>query len=138
MNLFQTGTEELTHEWVSTCNYWAARRSRPPLPGGVSNADYGWRSLESPLEGRDDTVSVFSNRSSKSRISFQNTLGRRNNNLVPITEWEAPRPTLTPSTLDEEAQLESLQRHLEHLAKDLKLHESFEESLDRLVSRPQR
>jgi PH/SEC7 domain-containing protein len=133
-NIFQTGTEDLTLEWVSTCNYWAARRSRPPLPGGVTNAEYGWRSLESRQEDRDDTVSVFSNRSSKSKMSFQNTLGRRNSSLVPISEWEAPRPTLAPSTLDEELQLESLQRHLENLAKDLKSHESYEEPLNRLVS----
>lgn len=53
---------------------------------------------------------------------------------MPISEWEAPQPTLTPSSLDEESQLESLQKHLEHLHKDLKLHESFEESLNRLVS----
>lgn len=67
-------------------------------------------------------------------MSFQNTLGRRNSSLVPISVWEAPRPTLAPSTLDEELQLESLQRHLEHLVKDLKLHESYEEPLNRLVS----
>ena len=34
---FQAGTEELVNEWVQTCNYWAARQSKEPLPGGVSN-----------------------------------------------------------------------------------------------------
>lgn len=39
---FQTGHEELVQEWVSTCNYWAARQSREPFAGGVSNMEYGW------------------------------------------------------------------------------------------------
>ncbi|PWZ01467.1 hypothetical protein BCV70DRAFT_158783 [Testicularia cyperi] len=42
---FQTGHEELVHEWVSTCNYWAARQSKEPLPGGVSNMEYGWNKV---------------------------------------------------------------------------------------------
>ncbi|OAV91849.1 hypothetical protein PTTG_27830 [Puccinia triticina 1-1 BBBD Race 1] len=42
---FQAGTEELVYEWVSTCNYWAARLSKEPLTGGVSNMEYGWNKL---------------------------------------------------------------------------------------------
>ncbi|PWN21755.1 hypothetical protein BCV69DRAFT_281683 [Microstroma glucosiphilum] len=42
---FQAGTEDLVQEWVSTCNYWAARTSRPPLAGGVSNMEYGWNKV---------------------------------------------------------------------------------------------
>ena len=37
--LFQAGTEELVGEWVETCNYWAARQSKEPLAGGVSNME---------------------------------------------------------------------------------------------------
>ncbi|OAD05329.1 hypothetical protein MUCCIDRAFT_123725, partial [Mucor lusitanicus CBS 277.49] len=40
--LFQVGSEEQVHEWVSTCNYWAARESKEPLAGGVSSMEYGW------------------------------------------------------------------------------------------------
>jgi hypothetical protein len=40
--VFQAGTQELVEEWISTCNYWAARRSVEPLGGGVMNAEYGW------------------------------------------------------------------------------------------------
>ncbi|KNZ48745.1 uncharacterized protein VP01_543g1 [Puccinia sorghi] len=43
---FQAGTEELVYEWVSTCNYWAARLSKEPLTGGVSNMEYGWNQLQ--------------------------------------------------------------------------------------------
>ncbi|KAK0520089.1 hypothetical protein OC842_007218 [Tilletia horrida] len=43
--LFQAGHEELVQEWVATCNYWAARQSREPLAGGVSNMEYGWNKV---------------------------------------------------------------------------------------------
>ncbi|TKY90779.1 hypothetical protein EX895_000777 [Sporisorium graminicola] len=49
--LFQTGHEELINEWVSTCNYWAARQSKEPLPGGVSNMEYGWNKVLPQLDG---------------------------------------------------------------------------------------
>ncbi|PLW49722.1 hypothetical protein PCANC_10477 [Puccinia coronata f. sp. avenae] len=52
---FQAGTEELVYEWVSTCNYWAARLSKEPLTGGVSNMEYGWNQLlESDLTATAD------------------------------------------------------------------------------------
>lgn len=43
---FQAGTEDLVNEWVSTCNYWAARTSKEPLSGGVSNMEYGWSRVD--------------------------------------------------------------------------------------------
>ena len=50
---FQAGTEELANEWVSTCNYWAARQSKEPLPGGVSNIEYGWSRIEDNVHVQD-------------------------------------------------------------------------------------
>jgi PH/SEC7 domain-containing protein len=138
MSFFQAGTEELVQEWVSTCNYWAARRSRPPLPGGVSNLDYGWKTLESTDQPEDhtDSQSVFSNRSAKSRLSMHRTLGRRN---MPaernhLSDWKAPQPSLIPSKLDEETQLESLQKHVQSLVKDLAAHKALEAPLAKYVS----
>ncbi|CAD6950836.1 unnamed protein product [Tilletia controversa] len=58
--LFQAGHEELVQEWVATCNYWAARQSREPLAGGVSNMEYGWNKVL-PREfddGMDDSASM--------------------------------------------------------------------------------
>ncbi|OAD73898.1 hypothetical protein PHYBLDRAFT_102727, partial [Phycomyces blakesleeanus NRRL 1555(-)] len=40
--LYQASSAEQANEWVATCNYWAARRSKEPLAGGVSNMEYGW------------------------------------------------------------------------------------------------
>ncbi|KAN0061964.1 hypothetical protein ACQY0O_005959 [Thecaphora frezii] len=56
---FQAGHEELVAEWVQTCNYWAARQSKEPLPGGVSNMEYGWNKILpsedfEELDGADD------------------------------------------------------------------------------------
>ncbi|KAI7877230.1 hypothetical protein K492DRAFT_219281 [Lichtheimia hyalospora FSU 10163] len=42
--LFQAPSHEQVNEWVATCNYWAARQSKEPLAGGVSNMEYGWGS----------------------------------------------------------------------------------------------
>ncbi|CAO3702226.1 unnamed protein product [Rhizopus stolonifer] len=39
--LFEVGSEEQAQEWVASCNYWAARKSRQPSMG-VSSMEYGW------------------------------------------------------------------------------------------------
>lgn len=133
MSFYQAGTEDLVEEWVSTCNYWAARRSRPPLQGGVSNMEYGWNRV-GDSDDRDDTMSVMSNKSGRSRIG---TLGRRsfgNLDKIHINDWKPAQPTLMPSKLDEEAQLETLQTYTKSLVADLEAHKGLEEPMKRLVS----
>ncbi|KAG0253678.1 hypothetical protein BG011_006228 [Mortierella polycephala] len=45
--LFQAASAKECDEWAKTCNYWAARTTKEPLPGGVINMEYGWgRALE--------------------------------------------------------------------------------------------
>jgi hypothetical protein len=39
---FQAPTEVSQRSWISTINYWAARKSREPMRGGMGNVDYGW------------------------------------------------------------------------------------------------
>ncbi len=140
MSFFQAGTEDLVQEWVATCNYWAARRSRPPLPGGVGNVEYGWsRLLEADVvPERDDTMSLRSNRSGRSRMSMQATLARRNGGTMVdrmhIAEWRAPQASLFPSPLDEEAQMESLQKHVLALHAELGTHKALEEPMGVMVS----
>src|ERR1700742_2958511 len=84
VSFFQAGTEELVGEWVRTCNYWAARQSKEPLAGGVSNMEYGWNRVMDPLQSAharaasddesvrspdySDNVSVRSGRSGRSRF----------------------------------------------------------------------
>ncbi len=106
---------------------------------------------------RDETRSVMSNRSGRSRMSIQHTLGRRTFNSgvgsglgsgggygggngggggdrVHIADWKAPQASLIPSPLEEEAQMEALQRHIVGLRKELDHHKSFEEPMGKLVS----
>ncbi|KAJ1927921.1 hypothetical protein IWQ60_002523 [Tieghemiomyces parasiticus] len=51
--LFQTQTRDQLTEWVTSCNYWAARESKEPLVGGICNVDYGW---VEPEDDEDDVA----------------------------------------------------------------------------------
>ncbi|KAH9825860.1 Pleckstrin homology domain [Teratosphaeria destructans] len=42
VHLFQVGTAEIANEFMTSANYWAARLSKEPLSGSVSNIEYGW------------------------------------------------------------------------------------------------
>ncbi len=146
---FQAGTEDLVNEWVSTCNYWAARQSKEPLSGGVTNMEYGWNRL---LHQADDTVEndqpsqrdltdTFSIKSGKSVRLSKKSWGDlpRNPNLpippdrMPIHEWRPPIPSTMPSTHDEEVQLEALQKQVASLKKDLAQHNDLRRPMQDLV-----
>lgn len=146
--LFQAGTEELVLEWVQTCNYWAAKRSRQPLQGGVSNMEYGWNRVVSgdndDLDREFDAMSVRSHRSNRSNLSkLGGTYGRRTfgtasggqgvGDRVFINDWVPPMPAFVPSPLDEEAQLEGLSGYVRVLQEDLDTHKLVEEPMKRLV-----
>ncbi|KAF2768519.1 hypothetical protein EJ03DRAFT_117261 [Teratosphaeria nubilosa] len=42
VHLFHVGTAEIANEFMTSANYWAARLSKEPLSGSVSNIEYGW------------------------------------------------------------------------------------------------
>ncbi|OBZ68281.1 PH and SEC7 domain-containing protein C11E3.11c [Grifola frondosa] len=135
---FQAGTEELVNEWVSTCNYWAARQSREPLAGGVSNMEYGWNRVIDPVTRtrsisednysvRDtDSADVVSIRSGRSR--FKDIAATVRADKSPwtdrtfINDWKPPLPPTVASRHDEETQLEALQKHVASLKDDLQQH----------------
>ncbi|KAL5507199.1 hypothetical protein ACEPAH_6655 [Sanghuangporus vaninii] len=136
---FQAGTEELVNEWVSTCNYWAARTSKEPLAGGVSNMEYGWNRV---MDLDDDRPSVsgdepsyrdtdtFSTRSTRSWHGMKDTFSIRSGvspyaERITIHDWKPPMPSTVPSTHDEEAQLEALQKHATSLKTDLDKHNAL-------------
>ncbi|KAI9509413.1 hypothetical protein F5148DRAFT_1275258 [Russula earlei] len=139
---FQAGTEELVNEWVQTCNYWAARQSKEPLAGGVSNMEYGWNRVSDVLQHgqslsddesarvRDftDNSSVRSGRSNLSRFSRKDVAATMRIASSPwsdrtnISEWKAPLAPSVPSTHDEEAQLEALRKHVTVLTQELQEH----------------
>lgn len=147
---FQAGTEELVNEWVSTCNYWAARTSKEPLAGGVSNMEYGWNRIPDPhsrsqSDGestRDsDATSVRSGRSSRSRFNWREGAATVRagqspwNDRISINDWKPPMPPTVASMHDEETQLEALRKHVKSLKKDLQKHNELREPMSALVCR---
>lgn len=144
---FQAGTEDLLNEWVSTCNYWAARQSKEPLSGGVSNMEYGWNRVLDPvtqittiydeengsIADVTDTFSVRSGKSTKKRSwPDAGTMGRSNDRIF-INEWKPPLPSTVSSTHDEETQLEALQKQVELLKRELQTHNELRKPMSALV-----
>lgn len=148
MYFFQAGTDELVNEWVQTCNYWAARQSKEPLLGGVSNMEYGWNRVENmddrtssvsrdepPSHDVDptDTMSMRSGRSKLSKKDF--TLrGSPFSDRTFIHDWKLPIPSTVPSTHDEETQLEALQKYESSLKTELQQHNDLRTPMQQLVS----
>ncbi|KAH0827483.1 hypothetical protein J3R83DRAFT_4178 [Lanmaoa asiatica] len=144
---FQAGTEELVNEWVSTCNYWAARTSKEPLAGGVSNMEYGWsrvsdthpRSVSDNDLAREfdraDTLSVRSARSNRSKFGWREGVATVRAPHSPwkerttINDWKPPIPPMISSIHDEETQLEALQKYVGTLKKDLQHHNELREPM---------
>lgn len=156
ISVYQAGTEELVLEWVATCNYWAARRSRQPLVGGVSNMEYGWTRALNQLEGGQHAAEAERERERAESSSGRMGLGARarlgaisrvrgasssgndkvHMDKIHINEWKPPPHATISSTLDEEAQLESLCAYVQSLKEELDQHKTIEEPMSRLVSLP--
>lgn len=148
---FQAGTEELVNEWVSTCNYWAARQSKEPLAGGVSNMEYGWNRVLDPVTrarsisedsyavDNSDKASIRSERSGRSRYKqkdFPATVRAEKSpwaDRVFINDWKPPMPPSVPSNHDEETQMEALQKHVAALKTDLVEHNELRTPMTKLV-----
>jgi PH/SEC7 domain-containing protein len=153
---FQAGTEELVTEWTSACNYWAARTSKEPLAGGVSNMEYGWNRIEddpvhlsrvrsgSEEVGKDqrdkdkdgDTGSVRSGKSTRSKFgrSAQTVRSSPWNERMQIHDWKPPIPSTVPSGHDEEAQLDALRKHVKAMNRELSQHNELKAPMIALVS----
>lgn len=141
---FQAGTEELVNEWVSTCNYWAARQSKEPLAGGVSNMEYGWnrvldpvtraRSISEDNYSRDDDGASV--RSGRSRLNKSSTVRADKspwNDRVMINDWKPPMPPSVSSLHDEETQLDALRKHVTSMKNELEEHNELRTPMTKLV-----
>lgn len=150
---FQAGTEELVNEWVSTCNYWAARTSKEPLGGGVSNMEYGWNRVAamhdrsqsdgdsaSLSEDPHDAMSMRSGRSSRSRFNWKEGSATVRGSSSPysdrvvINDWKPPMHPTVSSVHDEETQMEALQKQVASMKRDIKVHNEQREPMLTLVS----
>lgn len=105
--LFQTTSSEQAQEWVSTCNYWAARNSKEPLSGGVGNMEYGWsHCLDDVVMDLDASQSFY----------------LEDPDLVVVQDWLPPTPSMVSSTLSEKEQYRVLQRYLSELNDEINEH----------------
>ncbi|KAI8087116.1 hypothetical protein BDF21DRAFT_413756 [Thamnidium elegans] len=125
--LIQAASQEQIMEWVSTCNYWAARLSKEPLHGGVSNIEYGWGScledvildLDAVESGKKITGKYF-----------------RDPDAVHISNWVPPTPTMVSSALDETTHYDNLQKYLGMLNQEINDHREIKKKI--LVKFPQK
>ncbi|KAE8375298.1 hypothetical protein BDV26DRAFT_283545 [Aspergillus bertholletiae] len=134
VHLFQAGTPEIVHEFVSTANYWSARLSKEPLVGGVSNMEYGWSDavINSAL------ITVENNNrsppsSSGARPSIQSSIRssidqqggvrpRLPADRVHISDWAPPQQSMVASNLPEADQLKALRTYVKNVEDELQRH----------------
>ncbi|KAG2197608.1 hypothetical protein INT47_006671 [Mucor saturninus] len=112
--LFQVASSEQTQEWVSTCNYWAARESKEPLPGGVGNMEYGWGECLSDVIL--DLDAMRRGQEQKQHVSQVDP------DTILIGDWLPPTATMVSSAMDEKEQYEMLQKHLVELNHEINQH----------------
>ena len=110
--------------------------------------EYGWNrilqqqedgDLPTPNRDNSDNMSIRSGRSGRLG-RYSTTANRSINQTMPadrlfIHEWKPPMPPSLASTNDEEAQLESLQKQVEHLQNELEKHNVLQKPMQDLVCR---
>lgn len=118
--LIQATSQEQIMEWVSTCNYWAARLSKEPLQGGVSNIEYGWGSC------LDDVILDLDAVESGKKITGKYF---RDPDAVHISHWVPPTPTMVSSALDETTHYDNLQKYLGMLNQEINDHREIKKKI---------
>jgi hypothetical protein len=131
VHFFQVGTTEIVREFVSTANYWAARLSKEPLIGGVSNVEYGWS--DNVLGEIDTTLTASLSHTNEPRPSLQVSIrssldhgtmvrpklpGDRAN----IMDWAPPGQSMVASSLGEADQLKALEAYVGNIEAELARH----------------
>ncbi|KAI7903926.1 uncharacterized protein BX663DRAFT_485418 [Cokeromyces recurvatus] len=120
VHLIHTSSNEQMIEWVNTCNYWSARQSKEPLQGGVSNVEYGWGSC------LDDVILDLDAVENNEKVTGHFI---HDPDKVHISHWIPPAPTMVSSVLDEEAQLESLQKYVALLNDEINEHREIKKKI---------
>ncbi|CAO3582679.1 unnamed protein product [Absidia cylindrospora] len=136
--LFQAGSQAQVNEWASTCNYWAARQSKEPLPGGVSNMEYGWGNClhdvilnldEDDLLRQEQPIGVFQHQQSNTQNHQEYGSSLSCTNEIMIYDWRPPVPPMVSSNLNERDQHKALQRHLNTLNSDINEHREIKKKM---------
>ncbi|KTW27286.1 hypothetical protein T552_02269 [Pneumocystis carinii B80] len=125
VHFFQAGTRELLNEWVYTANYWAARFSKEPLLGGVSNVEYGWGECLKEINNRKGTKNnekpLTSHNSTKNESSYLKLPGDK----AIIKTWSSPQVSLFSNSLKEEEQVKKLRKYITILENDVQKHNAY-------------
>ncbi|KAF2263511.1 hypothetical protein CC78DRAFT_271119 [Lojkania enalia] len=132
VHLFQVGTADIVREFVSTANYWAARLSKEPLVGGVSNIEYGWGEnvINTALIRQDSTPSTGHvsrpSMTSSIRSSVDHATGtvkaRLPGDRVTLADWSPPAQSMMASNLMEVDQLTALTNYVKNVEDELSRH----------------
>ena len=134
-HFFQVGTTDIVKEFVSTANYWAARLSKEPLTGGVSNIEYGWGEFladvdissmsppssvhgESPRQHGRSSLQM----SIRSSLDHGVTRPKLPGDKVHIMDWSPPGQSIATSNLKEQDQLKALTNYVSNVEEELKKH----------------
>lgn len=131
VHFFEVGTAEIVREFVTTANYWAARLSKEPLIGGVSNVEYGWS--ENVLGDYMDNGSPPTTKNGESRPSLQISIrssidhgsvirARLPGDKMNITDWAPPAQSMVASSLGEADQLKALENYVKNIESELTKH----------------
>ncbi|KAJ3026850.1 hypothetical protein HK097_006288, partial [Rhizophlyctis rosea] len=106
---FHTPSGETAQAWVRCITYWAARRSKEPLKGGVGSMEYGWGVVLRDLKDREE-----SSEPSTPLTDNQKKERDREAKKIKVVEWTPPGGLgMVVSNLSEEQQLHSMRRQLE-------------------------
>ncbi|KAF2859611.1 SEC7-like protein [Piedraia hortae CBS 480.64] len=151
VHLFQVGTPEIAQEFVVTANYWAARLSKEPLVGSVSNLEYGWsdqvinrppEDTTSPeskhMRSPSNSLIVPLRRPSLAQASIRGSIDagaagtrtRLPGDRVVIAQWQPPTQSMTTSSLSEADQLASLQNYIRGVEAELTQHNELKPAIE--------
>ncbi|KAG5438741.1 hypothetical protein PCANB_002461 [Pneumocystis canis] len=136
VHFFQAGTRELLDEWVYTTNYWAARFSKEPLLGGISNIEYGWGQCLKEMgkykkKIKDNHLTLTSNNSTKNDQLHLKFPGDK----ATIKSWNPPQLYLLTNTIKEEEQVKNLKNYIAILEKDAQKHNAYRPKILQAVSK---
>ncbi|KAJ3034494.1 hypothetical protein HDV00_004995 [Rhizophlyctis rosea] len=116
---FHAPSAESVRAWVRVVTYWSARRSKEPLKGGVGSMEYGWGVVARELEdkgksGAEGAADVGKDKKGEAR-------------KVKVVEWTPPGGLgMVVSSLQEDQQLHSMRRQLEHVERELVSHNALQ------------
>lgn len=130
VHLFQAQDDVTAQRWATQCTYSAARVSKEPLSGGVSNIDYGWRHVSGQwtpqLPRRSQSQASFLTR------VLQRVPGRKQGQSVALGEWVPPLGTPPHSKLRESEQARHCAQYASYLGEQLQEHEAVRRPMQAL------